>query len=354
MKKRFLPSLTAFLLLTACALATPTAAPPTQAAASPSPARTRTMQPTATAATATPSVTAPTQVVPGAIARMHLIALTGQIGARPAGTESEKQAGQYIEAVFKGLGYDTQVQSFSRIGWVGEDEIEAMVSSSNIVAVKAGDSKESIVVGAHYDSGDEGLGADDNASGVAVLLEVAEWLKDRRTPYTVHFVAFGAEEAGLLGSTTYVERLSKEERKGVVAMVNLDSLTAGDFAYVYSRERDKAVLRDWALSWASRNSLDLRTIRNVDLNDEEGYATGDYSAFQRAGIPFAYFEATNWTLGDKDGYTQVDPQYGDQGAIIHTGYDRLTYLDETFPGRVDEHLAFFTRIVEAILTQFEL
>jgi hypothetical protein len=119
-------------------------------------------------------------------------------------------------------------------------------------------------------------------------------------------------------------------------------------------EGNKAILRDWALAWADQNGFDLQTIRNVDLNDEAGYATADYSAFQRAGIPFAYFEATNWTLGDQDGYTQVDPQYGEEGGIIHTEFDRLEYLDKTFPGRVNGHLELFTNIVTAILTQFEL
>ena len=90
----------------------------------------------------------------------------------------------------------------------------------------------------------------------------------------------------------------------------------------------------------------------MNLSDEDGYATGDYDAFQQAGIPWMYFEATNWTLGDQDGYTQVDPQYGDQGAIIHTRYDNLQYLDQTFPGRVDQHLDLFVNVLHHILTEY--
>lgn len=346
--------LVAAFLSIACGVVTPTATPVIR---SPQPARptsTLTDVPTSTLEVITPTLLAPTQAVYGSIARAHLEAITGKSGARLAGTASETQAAQYIADVFNGLGYAAETQPFSRIGWVGEAEVETMVHSANVIAVKVGDSEKTIVVGAHYDSSEEGLGADDNASGVAVMLELAELLKDKPTPYTIHFVAFGAEEVGLLGSVSYVAQLSREQLKNTIAMVNLDSVTAGDIAYVYSMEGDKAILRDWALAWADQNGFDLQTIRNVDLNDEAGYATADYSAFQRAGIPFAYFEATNWTLGDKDGYTQVDPQYGEEGGIIHTEFDRLEYLDKTFPGRVNQHLEGFTSIVAAILTQFEI
>jgi Zn-dependent M28 family amino/carboxypeptidase len=210
-----------------------------------------------------------------------------------------------------------------------------------------------IMIGAHYDSVTVGHGADDNASGVAVLLELAETLRDTPTPYTLRFVAFGAEEVGPLGSDAYVEQLSREERRNTIAMINLDSVIAGDHLYVYSLEGQWAVVRDWTLAWAAQNGIVLKTILHVDLSDEDGYPTADYAAFQNVGIPFAYFEATNWTLGNRDGYTQVDPQYGDAGSIFHTPYDRLDYLDEVFPGRVDEHLKLVVSVVRAILMEYE-
>jgi hypothetical protein len=113
------------------------------------------------------------------------------------------------------------------------------------------------------------------------------------------------------------------------------------------------VLREWALAWAKDNGYDLRTIRNVDLSDGE-YDTSDYGAFRRKHIPFVYFEATNWELGNHDGYTQVDPKYGENGEIWHTEYDTLEYLDQTFPGRVDQHLGQTVAIIYNLLTQFTL
>jgi len=136
-------------------------------------------------------------------------------------------------------------------------------------------------------------------------------------------------------------------------MINLDSLAAGDITYVYSDEGDQAFLRDWVLDWAGENGVSLETIRNVELT-ENGEPFADYAAFQERAIAFAYFEATNWNVGDKDGWTQVDPQYGEDGHIWHTQYDTLEYLEKTFPGRVDQHLKIFTSAMDAILTQFEL
>ncbi len=284
----------------------------------------------------------------GEIARQHLEALT-EIGARMPGSAEEAEAGQYIADTFEKLGYRPEVQPFTAVG-----EDDQAIDSANIIAVKGGNSSQVIVVGAHYDSSDESLGTDDNGSGVAVMLEVAELVKDKTTPYTIYFIAFGAEEAGLLGSNAFVSSLSDSEVSNIILFVNLDSISAGDIAYVYSLETMDTSARDWAIGWAQSNGYDLQPIQNVDLTDPDGGGgSADYAAFQEAGIPFAYFEATNWTLGDHDGYTQVDPNYGNEGAIIHTQYDNLAYLDETFPGRVNERLDLFVTVLYNILTQYE-
>jgi hypothetical protein len=290
------------------------------------------------------------EIVFGKSAREHITAISEGIGARWAETTEEVQTAEYVKTAFAEMGYEPQVVPFRRSGWV-DDETEAMFASSNVIAVKQGDSQQVIVVGAHYDSSYEGLGADDNASGVGILLELAEQLVDVATPYTIHFVAFGAEEVGLLGSQAYVLKLGADEIANTIGMINIDSVIAGDFTYVYCNER-KPALRDWSLAWAEENGFALQTIRNVDLDDEEGYGTADTDLFESVGIPFAYFESTNWALGYKDGYTQVDPQYGEDGAIIHTQYDTLKYLDETFPGRVDERLNSVVTVLYNLLTQY--
>lgn len=352
MKKPWHIALFALILATwACSTASPSA-PPIEVDSTVPP--TGEMEPSTT--DEPPTLAAPTeeatiQPTPdhefGSIARSHIEALTA-IGARVSGSGNERAAAQYIVEVFTRLGYTPETETFS--AW---DEDEYEFTSKNVIAVKQGKSPREIIIGAHYDSGNESLGADDNASGVGVLLEVAEHIAQIETPYTIRFIAFGSEENDLDGSYHFTALMTQAEVDNTIAYINLDSLAAGDIPYVYSDEGQDAFLRDWVLAWAGKNGQPLQTIRNVDLTDGGDYVA-DYGAFADRDIPYIYFEATNWTLGDRDGYTQVNPQYGDEGYIWHTQYDNLTYLDVTFPGRVDEHMRVFVSALYAICTEFEL
>jgi len=278
----------------------------------------------------------------------HIQVLSEEIGPRPAGTSQEVKAAQYIETIFRDLGYQTNLQPFTF------SSRNSSNNSANVVAVKDGRSARTIIVGAHYDSIEVGKGADDNASGVAVMLAVAAMVKDRQTPFTVRFVAFGAEEAGLFGSSHYVQKMSAGEIQKTVSMINLDSLIAGNTLNVYGDSYTDRTLRNWLLQYARSQGLDLRTqpVENLDKPDGSPCNCADYSAFKAVGIPFAYFEATDWTLGDKDGWTQVDEQFGKNGEIWNTRFDYLDYINQNFPGRVEQHLDLFVRLLLGALTEF--
>jgi hypothetical protein len=334
------------LVLVSCTPATPSPtaipntipAPETSVAATSSPGPDITRTPT------------PDLSVYGSLALAHMTSISNGIGPRPAGTDKEAQTVQYLVRVFEKMRYPSQVQPFT----VTVDS--NTIQSANIIAVKQGLSSQEIIVGAHYDSVKVGQGADDNASAVGVILEVADRIKDKETPYSIRFILFGAEEAGLQGSTYYVSRMTEEQKQNTIAMINLDSVSAGDIAYIYGDQGAKGVIRDWALDYAAKNDLRLQTQAGENPKYPAG-TTGDWSdhaPFKEAGIPYTYLESTNWTLGDQDGYTQVDPQYGEDGEIWHTKYDTLEYIDATFPGRVQERLALYVKILEAILTQFKL
>ena len=283
----------------------------------------------------------------GGIAR-PLMADLESIGPRLAGTDAEAKAAQYIASAFTTIGYAPQTQAFT--AQAGNQTVK----SANVVAVKTGTSSQEILVGAHYDSSAAGPGVDDNGSGVAAMLEVAKLVQGQKTPYTIRFIAFGAEESGLLGSFAYLNQMSQDAFQNVIVMVDLDSLVAGDTAYVYSDENQSAV-RDWTLEWALGNGFDLQTIKKVSLTypDNNGIGSSDYAPFQAVGIPYVYFNSTNWTLGDKKGGTQVDAKYGENGVIRHTKYDTLSYLDSSFPGRVDQRLNLFISVLYNLLTQYE-
>jgi aminopeptidase-like protein len=288
----------------------------------------------------------------GLKARSHMEFLAKEIGPRVAGTENEAKAGEYIISTFKTLGYDVQIQPFKySVKRNGEAEV---ISSANIIAVKPGISKQEIIVGAHYDSVDAGKGADDNASGVGVLLELAELVKNIETPYTVRFIAFGAEEDWFKGSRHYVDEMSNGQKSSIINMICVDSVAVGDFLYVYGDFGTKGVIRDFALDTAKTQNLDL--ITQMGTKKYPAGTTGDFSdfsPFKDAGVPYTSFEATNWGLGAKDGYTQVNENYGVSGEIWHTMYDNIEYIDKTFPGRCDSHLYTIVSILKEILTKYQ-
>ena len=298
--------------------------------------------------TAVTSTTEP-ETVAGQIAYGHMEAISEGIGPRAAGKTEEAQTAQYIVSLFERLGYVSELHPFSTT------VEEKVINSANVIALKPGESPREIIVGAHYDSVEIGKGADDNASGVAVILEVAERIRNQDTPYTIRFILFGAEEVGLQGSQYYAAQMTGEQIQNTVAMINLDSISAGDYAYIYGDEGERGGIRDWALDFASKNNLSLQT----QLGENPKYPPGttgdwsDHAPFKAVGIPYTYLESTNWTLGDKDGYTQVSTEYGADGEIWHTEYDTLQYIDSTFPGRIQERLNLFVTMLEAILTEFE-
>ncbi|RUR81869.1 M28 family peptidase [Chlorogloeopsis fritschii PCC 9212] len=114
----------------------------------------------------------------------------------------------YITRELKKLGWKSQLQKFSE--------------GVNVFAERKGTDKQAgaILVGAHYDTVAISPGADDNASGVAVLLEIARLLGSRPTPRTLQLVFFDKEEAGLLGSRAFVTKTAHllKNLRGVIVM----------------------------------------------------------------------------------------------------------------------------------------
>ncbi len=117
-----------------------------------------------------------------------------------------------------------------KLGW--KTKQEKFTDGVNILAEREGTNKEAgaILVAAHYDTVFISPGADDNASGVAVLLEIARLLRSHPTPRTLQLVFFDREEAGLLGSKAFVtNKAHLQNLHGVIVidMVGFTCHTAG-------------------------------------------------------------------------------------------------------------------------------
>ncbi len=149
---------------------------------------------------------------------------------RDTGSEGIEKAAQYIESQFRDAGlqpyFKTYRDSFEYKGLIGY----------NIVAYKEGTDKtlknEVIILGAHYDhigiiqpqKGDSiANGANDDASGTAVVLELAKTLATKDTKRSLLFVLFSAEEKGLIGSRHLAKRLKKAPFSPVL-MLNFEML----------------------------------------------------------------------------------------------------------------------------------
>ncbi len=238
--------------------------------------------------------------------------LAQNIGARPMGSEGERLAGEYIANRFSSMGYPVAVQEFVTTS-PQRDGMPASgpVNSRNVIATKPGDA-QILVIGAHMDSPAVGVGAGDNASGVAAMLGVAQALTDVQLQHTVVFVAFGAEEGGSpSGAEFYIQSLG-EQINNVVAMLNIDAVGIGDELNVYAGAEvtwptpvDPTPIIHPGPTWVRELALNVagtmgQALRTSPAETWKGF-TGDWSdhyAFVTANVPVAYFEAWQWNVGD--------------------------------------------------------
>jgi hypothetical protein len=132
---------------------------------------------------------------------------------------------RYWNDAGNGLTQQFLVQEFERYGWQVTSQAFG-TKGLNVIASRTGALRPytTVVLGGHFDSMPNGVapGADDNATGIAVLLEFARICADSRFPFTVQLVAFDEEEWGLLGSTHYVQQM--EATDTLLAFINLDML----------------------------------------------------------------------------------------------------------------------------------
>ena len=170
------------------------------------------------------------------------------------------------------------------------------LETSNVIAeTKGGDPDNVIVIGAHLDSVGTGPGINDNGSGSAGILELAEELKRRKLENKVRFVWFGAEESGLIGSYEYVESLPPEEQARIGAMLNFDMIGSPNFVrFVYDGDlSDSDDPGDDALDPAARPGSAIIEDVFLDYFAAKGLATeptafdgrSDYGPFIDYGIP---------------------------------------------------------------------
>lgn len=145
-----------------------------------------------------------------------------------------------------------------------------------------------VMVGAHLDSVGEGPGINDNASGSAALLEVAEALAGVQPRNKVRFAWWGAEESGLVGSDYYVNNLTPEERAKIALYLNFDMIGSPNYVrFVYDGDGSAFGLAGPEGSAAIERLFEsFHTSRGLAFESTQIDFRSDYAAFFDNGIPF--------------------------------------------------------------------
>ncbi len=231
------------------------------------------------------------------------------LNGRKTGSEGEKKAAKYIAKRFEDLGLqpkgtDGYFQKFSykasknphqEAEFTAENN-DSTETGQNVIAYLDNKAENTVVIGAHYDHlgmGGEGSlyregeaihnGADDNASGVAMMLHLADSLQKKRSPKNNNylFIAFSGEEEGLLGSNYFVKNPTINTKK-VTYMLNMDMvgrLNSENTLAVYG-VGTSPVLKQTVN--ANAGSL------NISEN-ESGVGPSDHTSFYLADIPVLHF-----------------------------------------------------------------
>ncbi|HEY3484847.1 MAG TPA: M20/M25/M40 family metallo-hydrolase, partial [Ilumatobacteraceae bacterium] len=164
----------------------------------------------------------------------------------------------------------------------------------NVTAETADGNDENVVMaGAHLDSVQDGAGINDNGSGSAALLEVAEQMAKVKPNNTVRFAWWGAEESGLLGSEHYVADLEEndpDELDRIALYLNFDMIASPNFTFgIYDGDNSGGTAAPGFIPEGSAQIEDVFesffTSQGLPFKDTEFSGRSDYGAFIAVGIP---------------------------------------------------------------------
>lgn len=294
MRSRLLTVAATAALLTGCTSEdSPDPTPPTTAPSAAIATPTASTSPTTTPEAGPPPRADPDDVrVATALAAVRHLA--GTIGPRPGTSPAYFRAARWVESELTRLGWTVERQRFHTPAGVSWGVPVPAGPSVNLVATR-GDvlpGEPWLLVGAHLDTVPQAPGAEDNASGIGVLLATAEALAGHRTRLPVVLVAFGSEEPRgpsdadhHYGSTAYVNSMTQAERLTLRAMVAMDRVGVGDVVPVGSAYGPD-LLSEW-LRAAARKA-------GVPTQVDTFQRSSDHWSFVQEGLPGARLGGTSY------------------------------------------------------------
>ncbi|MCK4364632.1 MAG: M28 family peptidase [Thermoplasmatales archaeon] len=198
-------------------------------------------------------------------------------GARYTGSENCTLAGEYIYNSFEKIGLEVAYHNWDFGGY----------KSRNIVATLPGkdlDSNAIFIMSAHYDCSEGSMGANDDGSGVAGMLAIAEIMSNYSFNHTIRFIAFSGEEVGTYGSFTYA-RDAYNRGDNIVAVINVDMI-----AYAVTPEGANLISfmhperSTWIFDFAETVSNNYYDYFNLSVESKPNHRGADHQAF----VDFGY------------------------------------------------------------------
>ncbi|MCG7560412.1 MULTISPECIES: M20/M25/M40 family metallo-hydrolase [Pseudoalteromonas] len=248
---------------------------------------------------------------------------------RGSGGIAINESARYIHTRFAEAGLDTYYQSFRFRQGLGK-----LGHGHNVVATlpcNAPVCHKALVISAHYDHlGSRGSryypGANDNASGVVVMLDIAQRLASQHRHREITFVATDAEEKGLYGAHFFAATLTPSQ---VALNINLDMLAVSGKNRLYVLASKQASEFTDAIEPAFDNQIRALVYtsatsmaRRLDTPRVDWLRASDHYAFHKVGIPFAYFGVG------------IDPNH-------HTPKDQFDKVNLPKLNQVSEHISAF-------------
>jgi glutathione peroxidase-family protein len=270
-----------------------------------------------------------------------------KLEGRQTGTEGEKAAANYLVSRFKELslqpkGVKGYLQPFNFTPKTNpHDEVkftsvakDSSVVGTNVIGFIDNKAENTIVIGAHYDHlgyGGEGSlfrekqkaihnGADDNASGVALMLNLASKLKNTNTSNNYLFIAFSGEEMGLLGSNYFTKNTTIDANK-INYMINMDMV---------GRMKMDSTLAVYGVG-TSPMFKQILTANNHSfklIENESGVGPSDHTSFYLMDIPVLHFFTGQHEDYHKPGDDSEKLNYGGMNLISDYIFDIITDLDD--------------------------
>jgi len=249
-----------------------------------------------------------------------------RFGIRVPGGDAEARAAAYVAGRMRDMGYHVDVEKFPTPGG----------TSRNVIARLKGADPRRLVLGAHLDTRSGTPGANDDAAGCAVVLDVARVAAAEGSPVSIEFVFFGSEEYNdghprdhHRGSRYRVSKMTRAQRAGSVGMISVDVVAYGSHLHTRTMGIGPLTMSKYLLKRAS--ALDIAM---TYLKDPGPTGWSDHEPYEKAGIPSAWIERLQdpkyHTAGDVTAHLQR-PALVESARLV---LDAVRHMDARAIGRI--------------------